>query len=263
MPAERWGQALRFRLGLEGLRRPIEALGLEQHGRALLVFAHPDDEINAAGLVLRLRAAGVEVDLLVLTDGAANPWTDAAVVGGRSQFECRAEELRASKALLGLQSLRMPGLPDSKLSSHLSEAVTLVSQALSERPPGLVVTFDANGINRHPDHVAAHEAVRRALQGRVEGPALAMLLPPPPFSLALGAGFRWLQQPTVATLTLTDTERETKAQVFDAHRSQWRTLRLLTAGLSPRVFFRLFPHEWFLWLDRSEAVAWANDEAAS
>jgi LmbE family N-acetylglucosaminyl deacetylase len=263
VPAERWGQALRFRLGLEGLRRPIEALGLEQHGRALLVFAHPDDEINAAGLVLRLRAAGVEVDLLVLTDGAANPWTDAEVVGGRSQFECRAEELRASTALLGLKSLRIPGLPDSKLSSHLFEAVTLVSQALSERPPGLVVTFDANGINRHPDHVAAHQAVRRALQGRVEGPALAMLLPPPPFSLALGAGFRWLQQPTVATLTLTDTERETKAKVFDAHRSQWRTLRLLTAGLSPRVFFRLFPHEWFLWLDRSQAAAWANDEAAS
>ena len=74
-------QGLRLRLGVEGTRRAVESFALPSLRRALLVFAHMDDEINAVGLMRRLRAQGVELDLMVLTDGAANPWTDARVVG--------------------------------------------------------------------------------------------------------------------------------------------------------------------------------------
>ncbi|MDX2008666.1 MAG: PIG-L deacetylase family protein [Myxococcaceae bacterium] len=247
---------------MEGRRVPVETLGLPGLERALLVFAHPDDEINAVGLVLRLRAAGVSVELLVLTDGAANPWTDETVVAGRTHLTCRTEELRASMSLLGVDGLTMPALPDSKLQAHLAAATDVVSRTLARGRPGLVVTFDARGVNGHPDHMAAHAAVRTALRGAPASPALAMLLPPPPFSWALGAGFRWQQTPTVATLTLREDELETKARAFEAHRSQQRTLRLLTAGVPPRTFFRRFPREWFLWLSPDEARAWALDEAS-
>jgi LmbE family N-acetylglucosaminyl deacetylase len=260
--ATSWGQGLRLRLGVEGRRVALDTLGLAALERALLVFAHPDDEINAVGLVCRLRRAGVQVELLVLTDGAANPWTDEAVVAGRSHLACRTDELRASMAILGAEGLTMPALPDSKLREHLVAAIDVVSQTIARVRPGLVVTFDARGINGHPDHMAAHAAVRSALHTSSTSPALAMLLPPPPFSWALGAGFRWQRTPTVATLTLEGDELEAKARAFEAHRSQQRTLRLLTAGLPPRTFFRHFPHEWFLWLSRDEARAWADDEAS-
>lgn len=251
-------QALRLRLGVEGTRRPVESFGLPSLRRALLVFAHMDDEINVVGLVSRLRASGVEVDLVVLTDGAANPWTDARVVGERSHFECRRDELLQATQMLGVNEPVLPALPDSKLKAHLEEATAVVQRVLEQRRPGLVVTFDPKGVNAHPDHMAAHEATRRAL-GRVnDAVALAMLLPPPPFSFALGAGFRSKTPPDVATLNVTDDELELKARVFDGYRSQQKTLRLLTGGLSPRTFFRAFRAEWYLWLSAEQARAWVR-----
>lgn len=266
-----WSQGLRLRFGLEGTRTPVDSLDLASLRRALVVVAHTDDEINTIGLLSRLRAAGVVVDLLVLTDGAANPWTDAKVVGARSHFECRRDELHAAMKELSITDAVLPALPDGKLGAHLDEATAIVRAELERRSPGLVITFDPGGINGHPDHVAANVAVRRALASMVgntgvrdladessNAPALAMITPPPPFSWALGTGFRSVTPPTIATLTLTAEERERKARVFDGYRSQWKTLRLLTGGLPPRVFFTLFPAEWFVWLSADAAHAWVR-----
>lgn len=251
-------QGLRLRLGVEGTRRPVESFALPSLSRALLVFAHMDDEINVVGLVSRLRAAGVEVDLVVLTDGAANPWTDARVVGQRTHFECRRDELLFATQVLGVNEPVLPGLPDSKLKAHLDEATAAVQRVLDQRRPGLVVTFDPKGVNAHPDHMAAHEATKRALAQGTHSAALAMLLPPPPFSFALGAGFRSDAAPDVATLRVTDDELELKARVFDGYRSQQKTLKLLTGGLSPRTFFGLFRAEWYLWLSAEQTRAWVG-----
>ncbi|MDP1922385.1 MAG: PIG-L family deacetylase [Myxococcales bacterium] len=258
-----WAQGLRLRLGLEGTRTPVDSLDLASLRRALVVVAHTDDEINTVGLLSRLRAAGVVVDLLVLTDGAANPWTDAKVVGARSHFECRRDELQAAMKELSIADAVLPALPDGKLGAHLDEATAIVRNELERRAPGLVITFDPRGINGHPDHVAANVAVRRALASvgvhqSPNTPALAMITPPPPFSWALGTGFRSVTPPTIATLTLTAEERERKARVFDGYRSQWKTLRLLTGGLPPRVFFTLFPAEWFVWLSADAAREWVR-----
>jgi LmbE family N-acetylglucosaminyl deacetylase len=253
-----FAQGVRLRFGVEGRRTVIEPSALAPLGRALLVFAHMDDEINAVGLISRLCAAGVTVDCLVLTDGAANPWTDQAVVGARTHFQCRSDELGEVARLLGLSALLLPGLPDSRLKEHLSSAVDLTRAAIERLKPGLIITFDPKGVNAHPDHIAAHQAVRGALATSSHRCALAMLLPPPPFSWALGAGFRSGFMPTVATLSLTGDELEQKARVFDTYRSQRRTLKLLTGGLAPRTFFRLFPAEWYLWLSADEACAWVR-----
>ncbi len=253
-----WAQGLKLRLGLEGTRTPVEALDLASFRRAVVVVAHTDDEINTVGLLSRLRAAGVVVDLLVLTDGAANPWTDEKVVGTRSHFECRRDELRAAMKELSLGDAVLPALPDGKLGAHLDEATAIVSAEVERRSPGLVITFDPRGINGHPDHVAANVATRRALAAASKTPALAMISPPPPFSWALGAGFRSPTPPTIATLTLTAEERERKARVFDGYHSQRKTLRLLTGGLPPRVFFKLFPSEWYVWLRADAAREWVR-----
>lgn len=250
-----WWQGARLRLGIGGRRRPVDEL-ISSVRRVLLVFAHMDDEINAAGLVARLVARGASVDVMVLTDGAANLWTDEAVVAGRTHFECRRSELEAVMKVLALHEAVLPAFPDSKLAEHLPSAIDAVSAELERRAPELVITFDSKGINGHPDHVAAHRATKEALI-RTQAPcALAMLLPPPPFCWALGAGFRSTFVPTIATLELSDAEHELKARVFDTYRSQRRTLKLLTAGLPPRPFFALFSSEWFLWLSPPEVREW-------
>lgn len=253
-----WTQGLRFRFGLEGTRTTVDSLDLASLRRALVVVAHTDDEINTIGLLSRLRSAGVVIDLVVLTDGAANPWTDQTVVGARSHFECRRDELHAAMKELGIIDAVLPALPDGKLSAHLDDATAVVSAELERRSPGLVITFDPRGVNGHPDHVAANVVARRAITQATSPPSLAMISPPPPFSWALGSGFRSPTPPTIATLTLTAEERERKARVFEGYRSQWKTLRLLTGGLPPRVFFRLFPAEWYVWLGAEAAREWAR-----
>jgi N-acetylglucosamine malate deacetylase 2 len=257
-----WAQALRFHLGVGGTRRPLEVSALSTVRRATLVLAHMDDEVNVVGLLSRLAAAGVEVEVVVLTDGAANPWTDQAVVGARTHFECRRAELQASMRVLSLKEAVTPGFPDSALRQHLDEATTVVANTLAQSGSDLLITFDPKGLNRHPDHMAAHLVARRALVAAGRPMHLAMLAPPPPFCWALGAGFRWHQAPAIATLTLTPEERERKARVFEAHASQWKTLRLLTAGLPPRLFFTAFPTEWFIWLKPDDALAWADQRRA-
>jgi N-acetylglucosamine malate deacetylase 2 len=224
----------------------------------LVVVAHPDDEINTVGLLSRLGAAGVPVDLIVLTDGAANPWTDEKVVGARTHFECRCDELHHAMKELAVNDVVLAALPDGELRTNLDQATDVVRAEIERRTPGLVITFDPRGINGHSDHVAAHEAARRAIASARMTPALAMICPPPPFVWALGNGFRSATPPTIVTLTLTPAEREKKARVFDGYRSQWKTLRLLTGGLSPRVFFTLFPTEWYVWLGAEAVRSWAH-----
>ncbi len=258
MPSAQWAQALRFHLGLGGHRRPFEVGALSMVRSATVVLAHMDDEVNVVGLLSRLTAAGVEVEVVVLTDGAANPWTDDAVVGARTHFECRRAELQASMRVLSLKEALTPGFPDSALRQHLDEATALVANTLVRARTDLLISFDPRGLNQHPDHMAAHLVARRALVTAGRPMHLAMMAPPPPFCWVLGAGFRWHQPPTIATLTLTPDERERKARVFEAHASQWKTLRLLTAGLPPRAFFTVFPAEWFIWLQPDDALAWAR-----
>jgi LmbE family N-acetylglucosaminyl deacetylase len=240
-------------LGIEGLPTTLDGSAFR---RALLVVAHMDDEINLCGLVQRLRQYRVDVDIAVLTDGAANRWTDASVVGARSHFECRTEELSASMRLLGMSEAVLPAFPDSRLMEHVASAAEVLRLELSRRAPTLVVTFDPRGLNSHPDHIATHLAVRGALSAGSTESALAMVVPPPPFSWLVGAGFRSATVPSLLTLTLSDAEVARKAAVFQVYRSQARTLRLLTAGVPPNTFFRWFRREWYVWLNGDEAARW-------
>jgi LmbE family N-acetylglucosaminyl deacetylase len=251
-------QGLRLRLGLEGTRRPLDEAALRSVRRATVVLAHMDDEINACGLLARLRAVGCDVDVVVLTDGAANPWTDARVVGARTHFECRRDELRESLRALGITQVTLPGLPDSRLREHLDTATALVTAHLRARQSDLVISFDPSGINGHADHVAAHVASRRALAASAHPTALACITPPPPFSYVLGSRFRSSAPVTIGTLRLSPREHALKVHLCATYASQARTLRLLMLGLPARSFFRLFPWEWYLWLDAPEAAAWAR-----
>lgn len=253
-----WSQALRLRFGLEGDKQPVQVSALTSFRRTTIVLAHMDDEINATGLLSRLRQAGSELDIVVLTDGAANPWTDERVLAGRTHFECRRDELFEAMRVLEISASTLPAYPDSALEQHLAEATALLTQHFAARAPQLVLTFEPSGLNGHRDHIAAHVATRRALVESGVNSALAFITPPPPFSYVLGSGFRSPALAQFRTLTLTPDEHQRKAHLADTvYASQARTLKLLTGGLSAHSFFRLFAKEWYLWLDAPAAVEWA------
>ena len=125
----------------------------------LLVTAHPDDEcMFFTPAILGLQAAGVAVHVLCLSTGNFD-----------GLGATRALELRASCAALGLPNERVTCVDDPQLQdgpvnawppAHVAARVHAHLHALGVSH---VLTFDAQGVTRHPNHVAVHAGVRLLL----------------------------------------------------------------------------------------------------
>ncbi len=149
----------------------------------LAVFAHPDDESLASGGLLAWSAAvGVRVSLLCLTHGEhGHAGGGAPGAAARPLRQVRADELRAAAKVLGVRRVRLLDHEDGMLPWILPDR--LDGDILDEircTQPDVVVTFDADGLYWHPDHIAVHErttAMVAALRG--DAPALFHVTMPP------------------------------------------------------------------------------------
>jgi N-acetyl-1-D-myo-inositol-2-amino-2-deoxy-alpha-D-glucopyranoside deacetylase len=141
-------------------------------GRALLaVFAHPDDEsIAAGGLLAWCAALGARVTLLCLSRGEAGGGPLAADDLG----DIRARELHDAAAALGLTEVVLLHHRDGMLPwLEPGALVRDIGEALAAGRPDVVVTFGADGLYWHPDHIAVHDATRAAVAAAgAEAPAL-------------------------------------------------------------------------------------------
>lgn len=132
----------------------------------MVITAHPDDESLYCGGLIARYARGKPV-IVTLTRGGS----------GRALGMCdrddlpsvREKELCKAAQELGVAHADVHDLPDGQLASYADQAVALVEESLRRWRPTLVVTFGPNGMNGHPDHMAAHRVVLAALD-RVEHP---------------------------------------------------------------------------------------------
>lgn len=127
----------------------------------LVVLAHPDDELGAAGSILAQRATGDRVVILWLTRGEM---TEA--LGGISTAEVaglRTEQGREAGELLGAETLFLD-FPDTGLEATREAARRVAAVIADVRPDGVVTWGDAwvRGM-RHPDHQACGQIVRDAI----------------------------------------------------------------------------------------------------
>lgn len=145
----------------------------------MMVHAHPDDESSLTGGTLALySAAGVRTVLVTCTDGAqgdagpnfppGSPSHDPRAVAAQ-----RTRELDQAAELLGIHELVQLGYPDSGTLERSPSEVS--PNAFSRRPfrpmveqmvglmrlhrPDVIVTYPANGVSGHPDHVRTHDLV--------------------------------------------------------------------------------------------------------
>jgi LmbE family N-acetylglucosaminyl deacetylase len=124
--------------------------------RLLLVLAHPDDEsVFAAGLACKTAAEGGRVALCTATPGDQGKVGDPPVCPREQLGAVRQGELTAACAELGIGTVRVLGYPDRGLAFAPTDTIRrqLVEVIRAVRPQ-VVVTFDPNGSNLHPDHVA-------------------------------------------------------------------------------------------------------------
>ncbi len=151
------------------------------NGRTLLaVFAHPDDEsITCGGLLRACATRGARVVVLCLTRGEAGPSASGAAPDTLARE--RAGELAAAAAHLGVARIALAAFEDGMLP--WTDAVAIeqcVRDLIAEERPDVVVTFGADGLYWHPDHIAVHEGVVRVTAAlEPDAPALYGATIPP------------------------------------------------------------------------------------
>lgn len=143
----------------------------------LLIFSHPDDEtFSAAGIMTEARSRGIPVTLICMTRGEAGdssiPGLDTPEVLGA----VRERELRDAMAALGVRDVRFmeyrdSGMPGSPANADPRALVNADPETVSDQlvvairslQPGVVLTFGADGIYGHDDHLVSHRTVTSAV----------------------------------------------------------------------------------------------------
>lgn len=137
---------------------------LEYINKALVVAAHPDDEIlGCGGAMARLREAGAEVTVLILGEGPT-----ARETGDMLKEEKLAAQIARTSAIdaastLGVYNVRFADLPDNRFDTvPLLHIVRAVEATAHEAQPDLVFTHFAGDLNI--DHQLTHRAAMTAFR---------------------------------------------------------------------------------------------------
>jgi LmbE family N-acetylglucosaminyl deacetylase len=123
------------------------------------VFApHPDDDvIGCGGSVLKHVAAGATASIHYLTSGDGGDRRRSREDMARVRED---EAVRAARKL-GVDNLQFLRRPDGLLGETLDLLVELVNVVRERRP---AIAYVPHAGDDHPDHVAAHRVVTRALR---------------------------------------------------------------------------------------------------
>lgn len=206
----------------------------------LLIFAHPDDEsFFTVGVTRKHIEAGGRVVLCCATRGQRGSVGDPPVTTAEELPQVREQELRAAAEIMGVSRLEILDYEDKKLAEAPADEIrsSLVSLIRQHRPT-IVITFDPNGGNLHPDHIA----ISRFTTDAVTAAADARWLPelpvwPVPRLLWVGTVLPWEEtdpdrlaaHPGVDFLIDVGPWRETRRRALEVHRTQQPSIR--------RVFF--------------------------
>lgn len=128
--------------------------------RALVVAAHPDDEmLGCGGTLARLRAAGVDISVLLLGEG---PTARSGSEDEDSRSRAHHSALAAAHTI-GITDVRFAALPDNQFDTlPLLEIIKRIERVATEVHPELVFTHHAGDLNQ--DHRLTHQATLTAFR---------------------------------------------------------------------------------------------------
>lgn len=131
------------------------------------IFAHPDDEFIAAGLLFRAKKHGYKTHLICATNGEAGRIKGQKFLGDPNELlvDIRLKEFNKSCEILSVDSLHLLNLPDNNAIIWNVESVTnRLKSILLDIGPSVMVTFNKDGGNNHPDHKGIHNISVRAFE---------------------------------------------------------------------------------------------------
>jgi LmbE family N-acetylglucosaminyl deacetylase len=147
----------------------------------------------------------------------------------------REEELRAATRIIGIDDVHQLGHGDRALADVDPEDIRrMLVEHIRRYRPAVIVTFDPNGYNRHPDHVAISRFTSDAIAAAADprwlpdtgAPhAVTRLLWTPPIAPWEAARSHDLRaEPGVDFLLDISAWRQTKAEALRAHRTQHQSV---------------------------------------
>jgi LmbE family N-acetylglucosaminyl deacetylase len=221
--------------------------------RAMVIVAHPDDEvINVGGRMGRFGDAF----FIHVTDGAPRNEEDSKAHGFSSLEDyksARASELSKMFATAGLESVRHAciGVPDQEATFHLIDLTRELKRRIAQFEPEVIFTHPYEG--GHPDHDACAFSVHHSVALVKAERGLEPLILESPFYNA-GSGGRdggaFLELPegtTEIVYELSAEERTRKQALMACFATQQETLKFFQCDteryrVAPGYDFRRTPH---------------------
>ena len=139
----------------------------EEHSRAMVVFAHPDDaDWGCSGTAAKWTRLGWEVVYVMCTDGSKG--TEDRTLTGAELSEIRKQEQIEAGNALGLKTVEFLDFPDGYLEPTIELRREIVRAIRKHRPHILITTNPTRDLSMgayigHPDHFAAGEAALSAV----------------------------------------------------------------------------------------------------
>jgi LmbE family N-acetylglucosaminyl deacetylase len=227
---------------------------------AVIIAAHPDDEVVGAGG--RLRRLRQSLLIVHITDGAPRDLRDALAAGcatRRAYAHARRRECEAALALAGIspQQCLQLGCVDQEASLHLVDLARALADRLGTVRPEVVITHPYEG--GHPDHdataFATHAAIRLLKEQGLAAPVLVEMASyhNGPAGIVVG---EFLPCPPGAddgahaprVIPLAEPDRAFKRRLLARYVTQQETLRYFSVEverfrLAPSYDFTRPPHE--------------------
>jgi LmbE family N-acetylglucosaminyl deacetylase len=176
-------------------RAPIGAQSSPK--KLVVLLAHADDETAAAPALARYAREGVQVYMIIATDGSGGSGSqggnlqrsDSGPVGD-ALVKARVEEARCAATALGAQEPVLLAFPDGKLGDYLEDRTLLarltdrIAKEIERLHPDVVVTWGPDGGTGHPDHRIVSDIatqLQRAGAAGMPDRLVYMYLPAPMF----------------------------------------------------------------------------------
>ena len=138
------------------------------------IFAHSDDEVPIGPLLARYAREGVQVHLIIATDGGQGG-ANTSIPRGPELARVRADEARCSTEALGIHLPILLGFPDGALGNYTADPALLyrltqrLHEELQQLRPDALITWGPDGATGHPDHRLVGSIVTQLVRAGAPG----------------------------------------------------------------------------------------------
>lgn len=132
--------------------------------KALIIAAHPDDEVlGCGGTIAKLADEGWEVHVAILAEGETSRHATRNPIAQATTLSELANSARRAGDILGARSIQLGQFPDNRMDGvELLDVVKYIETLVETLTPSRVFTHNYSDVNI--DHRIVHDAVIAAVR---------------------------------------------------------------------------------------------------